>query len=181
MKPASGTFVFTLGILVAISGAAKPPAEGEAFPDTFPVFIAGFLAAVAGVEIWWGNRSITRQLTSNADHEAPDNPFVILRQLVPALQEFSARAEALDPADIEHQVDDLTSRYITPFVEGRQAVIDRLGLQKGADFLVTAATGERLLNRVWSAAADGHLEEALTSLAEAVGAFEQAQQQIAAE
>jgi hypothetical protein len=181
MRPASGTFVFTLGILIAISGAAKPPAEGETFPDTFPVFIAGFLAAIAGVEIWWGNRSITRLLTSNADHEAPDSPFVILRQLVPTLQDFAARADGLDPAGIEHEVDELTSQYIAPFVEGRQAIIDRLGLKKGADFLVTAATGERLLNRVWSAAADGHLEEARTSLAEAVGAFEQAQQQLPAE
>lgn len=174
MRPATGSVLFTLGIIIAISGAAKPPAPGETFPDTFPVFIAGFLAAVAGVEIWWGHRTILRLLAGDADDDAPDNPLVALGQLVPALRDFHADIDTLDAADIEERVEKISTDYIAPFVEGRQLLIDRLGLKEGSNLLVTAATGERMLNRTWSAAADGHLEEARNSCQEAVAAFEDA-------
>ena len=43
----------------------------------------------------------------------------------------------------------------------------------GKEILVTAAYAERMLNRVWSAAADGHGPEASASLVEAVGAMKE--------
>ena len=44
-------------------------------------------------------------------------------------------------------------------------------MEKGAEILVTLAFGERMMNRVWSAAADGHLPEATASLNESTDAF----------
>jgi hypothetical protein len=174
MRPAAGSVLFTLGIIIAISGAAKPPAPGATFPDTVPVFIAGILAAIAGVEIWWGHRSIMRLLTGNADKESPDNPFVILSRLIPALKETGGRIELMNAAEITAGIDEITTRFVTPLVDGRQTLVDQLGLRAGADLLVTAATGERLLNRSWSAAADGHLVEARSSFREAAQAFDEA-------
>ncbi len=174
MRPVAGSVLFTLGIIIAISGAAKPPASGATFPDTVPVFIAGILAAVAGIEIWWGHRSILRLLTGDGDSDAPDNPFVILSQLIPTLKDLESRIDSMDPAEIESAIDEVTSGYVTPFVEGRQTLIDQLGLKSGADLLVTSAAGERMLNRTWSAAADGHLIEARSSFREATQAFDEA-------
>ena len=174
MRPVAGSVLFALGIIIAISGAAKPPASGATFPDTVPVFIAGILAAVAGIEIWWGHRSILRLLAGDGDSAAPNNPFVILGQLIPALKELEARIDDMTPSEIEPAIDDVASRFVTPFVEGRQTLIDQLGLKAGANILVTSATGERMLNRTWSAAADGHLVEARSSFREATQAFDEA-------
>jgi hypothetical protein len=174
MRPVAGSVLFTLGIIIAISGAAKPPASGATFPDTIPVFIAGILAAVAGIEIWWGHRSILRLLAGDGDSDSPDNPFVILSQLIPAIKELESRIDDMAPAEIESAIDDVASNFVTPFVEGRQTLIDQLGLKAGANLLVTSATGERLLNRTWSAAADGHLVEARSSFREAAQAFDEA-------
>jgi hypothetical protein len=57
----------------------------------------------------------------------------------------------------------------------RRKIIDRLGMSKGSEILVVVAYGERMLNRVWSAASDGHLPEARSSYPEARAAFHQAQ------
>jgi hypothetical protein len=137
MRPVAGSVLFTLGIIIAISGAAKPPASGATFPDTIPVFIAGILAAVAGVEIWWWHRSILRLLAGDGDSDAPGNPFVILGQLVPALTEVEARIDDMRSSEIESAIDDISSRFVTPFVEGRQTLIDQLGLKVGANILVS--------------------------------------------
>ena len=47
-------------------------------------------------------------------------------------------------------------------------------MDKGAEVLVVVAYGERMLNRVWSAAGDEHLLEARTCLPEAQEAFAEA-------
>lgn len=176
MRPVAGSVLFTLGIIIAISGAAKPPAAEATFPDTIPVFIAGILAAVAGIEIWWGHRSILRLLAGDgdSDSDSPDNPFVILNQLIPALKELESRIDEMASSEIESAIDDVASNFVTPFIEGRQSLIDQLGLKAGADLLVISATGERMLNRTWSAAADGHLVEARNSFREAAQAFDEA-------
>ena len=72
------------------------------------------------------------------------------------------------------RVDALLDDYVLPMGESRQQFIDRYGMEKGAELLVTLAFGERMLNRVWSAAADGHLPEAVSSLEESAEAFEEA-------
>ena len=51
---------------------------------------------------------------------------------------------------------------------------DLIGMSHGAEILVATAYGERMLNRVWSAAADGYLEEARSSFREASSAFDEA-------
>jgi hypothetical protein len=48
---------------------------------------------------------------------------------------------------------------INSFVEARESMIPRLGMQNYADIMSPFATGERLLNRAWSASADGYVDE----------------------
>ncbi len=180
--------LFASGVMLAISGAAKLPdveaseATGfaERFPDSWPVFAVGFALTVAGLVIWWKDEFIQR-----AAHHAEDgdgsNPLTLLRGLVPQLQELSSDFAQLSETQITDRVEHLLEHTVLPFSEGRHKVISWMGMGAGADLLVTAAFGERMLNRVWSAAADGHLEEARNSLTEAVSAFEQAEQQLPAE
>lgn len=48
---------------------------------------------------------------------------------------------------------------INTFVEARESMIPRLGMQTYANIMSPFAIGERLLNRAWSASADGYVDE----------------------
>jgi hypothetical protein len=64
------------------------------------------------------------------------------------------------------------------FADARQSMVHLFGLQTYADIMSNFAAGERYINRVWSASADGYDEEANTYLKKAAGQFEEARQQL---
>jgi hypothetical protein len=66
------------------------------------------------------------------------------------------------------------------FADARQSMVHLFGLQTYADIMSNFATGERYINRVWSASADGYDSEATTYLGKAAGQFRDAQSQLAA-
>lgn len=174
--------LFGCGIMLAISGAAKlpePVPEGveatfmEQFPDTWPVFVGGFVSTVFGLVLWWKDVFAHRVLSQNDDSDG-SNPLVLLASLLPQLRELDSEIDTLGQSEITERVQHVLEHTVLPFAEARQKLSDRLGMRVGAELLITAAFGERMLNRTWSAAADGHLEEARSSFHDAVGAFEEA-------
>jgi hypothetical protein len=64
------------------------------------------------------------------------------------------------------------------FADARQSMVHLFGLQTYADIMSNFAAGERYINRVWSASADGYDEEANTYLKKAAGQFDEARQQL---
>ena len=94
--------------------------------------------------------------------------------MAPQLRELGDSIDSLDGNAITERVEKILEHTVLPFAEARQKLFDRLGMRAGADLLVTAAYGERMLNRTWSAAADGHLVEARSSFREATQAFDEA-------
>lgn len=64
------------------------------------------------------------------------------------------------------------------FAEARESMVHLFGLQTYADIMSSFAAGERYINRVWSASADGYDQEATTYLGKAAKQFAEAQQQL---
>ena len=64
-------------------------------------------------------------------------------------------------------VEELHRDFIEPFVEGRERLIQKLGMSRFAQVMDRFAVCERRLNRAWSAAADHVFPEALVCLEEA--------------
>jgi hypothetical protein len=64
------------------------------------------------------------------------------------------------------------------FADARESMIHLFGLQTYADIMSNFAAGERYINRVWSASADGYDGEANTYLKKAAGQFDEARQQL---
>jgi hypothetical protein len=64
------------------------------------------------------------------------------------------------------------------FADARESMVHLFGLQSYADIMSSFAAGERYINRVWSASADGYDEEAETYLEKAAVQFEEAKQQL---
>ena len=64
------------------------------------------------------------------------------------------------------------------FAEARESMVHLFGLQTYADIMSNFAAGERYINRVWSASADGYDDEANTYLEKAAQQFQEAKQQL---
>jgi len=64
------------------------------------------------------------------------------------------------------------------FADARESMVHLFGLQTYADIMSNFAAGERYINRVWSASADGYDEEANAYLKKAEGQFDEARQQL---
>jgi hypothetical protein len=64
------------------------------------------------------------------------------------------------------------------FADARESMVHLFGLQTYADIMSNFAAGERYINRVWSASADGYDEEADTYLKKAAEQFDEAKKQL---
>jgi hypothetical protein len=178
MKASQGFIIFSVGIVLAIVGASKVPLDGSEWPDTVPVFLAGSLLAAIGLFLW--RRTTAAEAREQAaSSESANDPYALLSGLIEPLDALKADLDTLDTEALSQRIDHLLNDFVLPFAEVRQVLVNRLGMEKGAEVLVIVAFGERLLNRVWTAAADGHLPEARACFPEAHEAFTEAQALIA--
>lgn len=173
MKLNPGIALFVLGIGATIIGGAKAPLEGQTWPDTLPLFLGGTLLTIIGLVLWRKSDAALKAAESAGGPKDKD-PVALLQALQTPLEALRGELESLDTTQITVRVDALLDEFILPMGEGRQRFIDRYGMDKGAEILVTLAYGERMINRVWSAAADGHLPEASASYIESADAFNEA-------
>ena len=94
-----------------------------------------------------------------------------LQQLSLSLQEIVTQVSALanekdvdDPYVFHEKIDATLPQPISQFVASRRMISHAYGLQAYADIMSVFAAGERALNRVWSASADGYIDEVRTYL-----------------
>ena len=104
--------------------------------------------------------------------ESIDN---IVRDIGDISADESARGASLREAiDLRLRTD------LRRFADARESMVHLFGLQTYADIMSHFATGERYINRVWSASADGYDEEAGDYLEKASRQFAIAQEQLLA-
>lgn len=77
-------------------------------------------------------------------------------------------------------IDDKLRTDLRRFADARESMVHLFGLQAYADIMSNFAAGERYINRVWSASADGYDVEASNYLKKAATQFEDAQAQLTA-
>jgi hypothetical protein len=77
-------------------------------------------------------------------------------------------------------IDEELREDLRRFADARESMVHLYGLQIYADIMSNFATGERYINRVWSASADGYDAEADAYLGRAVEQFRDAQTQLTA-
>jgi hypothetical protein len=175
--------------------AARPDEvePAETWPDTFPFFVLGIAMAACGVVLWhWelrqerskrGGGPSGQDVSTGFPPQAPSDvspashslPLQPLIDRMAWLEQFVVDAENLRGWEIMRQVDAFLETSLLPVVERRQEIMNQYGTSRGAEILIAIAYGERMMNRVWSAAADGHLPEARSSLPEALEGFQEVQ------
>jgi len=98
-----------------------------------------------------------------------------LANLIDKARAFEGAADDESQLGIHERIDAELMADIHDFVEARESMIPRLGMQSYADIMSPFANGERLLNRAWSASVDGYVDEVRTCVTAARTEWEKAQ------
>lgn len=82
-----------------------------------------------------------------------------LERIASNVKELNQHKHSIDTYEMRHRVDELFMDDLERFVDARESIADRHGLTAYGDIMSSFAAGERYLNRVWSASADGYIDE----------------------
>ena len=83
-----------------------------------------------------------------------------LERVIGNTKQLAAESSKLAPSKIVDRIDNVLANDLRIFAEGRDCMTTEHGLTVFADVMSPFAAGERAINRAWSAAADGYIDEA---------------------
>jgi hypothetical protein len=121
-------------------------------------FIGSVILTVAGVAMI----RIGHKKEHHAEGKLVSNMEAIndsLGRIVENIAKIDAEKETMSPYDVRDRIDELVADNLITFVDARESISAVHGLQAYADVMSYFAAGERYLNRVWSASADGYIDE----------------------
>lgn len=121
-------------------------------------FTIAMLVMVTGVAMV---RTASRQAAVHADTVAANIEDIdrSLKALSQKVTQLNREKETINTYDMRHKIDEMLLDDINTFVEARETISIKYGLQEYADIMSHFAAGERYLNRVWSCSADGYIDE----------------------
>ena len=82
-----------------------------------------------------------------------------LEKIATNINKLNTDKHSINTYDMRHRIDELFVDDLAMFVDARESISHRYGLAAYADVMSCFAAGERYLNRVWSASADGYIDE----------------------
>ena len=171
--PRIGLSLFTISIIVALISAAKLPISQQTWSDQLVIYAIAILFALLG--LWLLRRAPIILSNCSTVTAQPQCLYLeLLQQLLAEMQDLKPHLEHSDRTATLNKVQILLEKYIIPFTTQQPEIFQQLGRTQGIKIIMIIALGERLLNRVWSAACDGHFSEASHSYLKALAAFEEA-------
>jgi hypothetical protein len=149
-----GYFLITIGFLWGAFLTVEQP-EGV----NTALYLAALAIGIAGVTVARlavraEARDETRLQTNIATIETS------LAAIVNDAERLDAEKESINVYDLRHVIDRTFPEHLAAFVEARESIAHSYGLKAYAEVMNRFATGERYLNRVWSASTDGYQPEA---------------------
>ncbi|NQT03646.1 MAG: hypothetical protein HQ580_16575, partial [Planctomycetes bacterium] len=82
-----------------------------------------------------------------------------LEKIATNINKLNTDKHSINTYDMRHRIDELFVDDLAMFVDARESIAHRYGLAAYGEVMSTFAAGERYLNRVWSASADGYIDE----------------------
>lgn len=169
---ATGFVLLTVGFL---AGAYSTALDIETTNWTF--FVPAALAAIIGVILI--KREASGQATSAKVLAANRTELTeSLSNIVDNIDQIINAGDSVSTEKLRDEIDSRLRDDLRRFADARESIIHLLGLQTYADIMSEFATGERYVNRVWSASADGYDHEARAYLEKARVQFSMASQQL---
>ena len=91
--------------------------------------------------------------------------------MIAGLQDLAVKKDEIPPYELRFEIDRRFRDDLERFADARHSLTHIYGLQTYADIMSAFAAGERYLNRVWSASADGYVDEAHAYITRALDQF----------
>lgn len=124
------------------------------FSIAMAVGIAGVIIARAGhKKIHASQTALDKNITSVETS---------LVNIVKNITDLNSQKETINTYDVRFKINDLFLDDLNSFVDARHSISAIYGLAAYGDVMSCFAAGERYLNRVWSASADGYIDEVNT-------------------
>ncbi len=170
MKSLGRTFLIA-GFLASAFATAL-----HVYETNWLIFVPAALLAVCGVVM------IKRQSSSEARSEEvlTANKAELtssLQNIVTSLDELIGQGQFAS-VELRDGIDDRVRLDLQRFADARESLIHLFGMQTYANIMSEFAAGERYVNRVWSASADGYDKEASDYLERAIQQFRDANEQL---
>lgn len=141
------------------------------------IFGAFSLLAIVGVLVLQRGKKMAA-----ADSTLLDSDRAILRDSIAHIEKNLAELEKcktdIPPHEMRFEIDKLFRDDLRNFAEARDSLKNLYGLAVFADVMSAFAAGERYLNRIWSASADGYVDEVLMYVKRAHEQFVEARQKL---
>ena len=140
-------------------------------------FIVASLAAVVDVELvrwaWYipalavggagvGLIRLTYARQTTTEHHVAANIETVessLAKIAANIKQLNDEKYSIETHEMRHRIDVLFVDDLEEFVDARESIAHRYGLAAYGEVMTRFAAGERYLNRVWSASADGYIDE----------------------
>lgn len=159
-SPDSGAAPLTKDYLIKRRVARLP----SLWPAVYwPGYFAAFAVGICGALLI---RASAKSATSNEHHNQAglEQLTNTLQALVVEVDRLTEALPTLAPEEAVPWIDTHCVPLCSDFADNREVMKTTFGLAGFAAVMSEFASGERFLNRVWSAAADGYMEEAWRSL-----------------
>ncbi|MBN2295778.1 MAG: hypothetical protein JXM70_25325, partial [Pirellulales bacterium] len=147
-------FLMVAAGFIAAALAAVLDEEAVRWMWYIPALIVG-VAGVAAIRIDDARHSKTEHHVA-ANIEAVEG---CLERIAANVSRLNAEKDSIDTYDVRHRIDELFTDDLETFVDARESIAHRYGLAAYGEVMSGFAAGERYLNRVWSASADGYIDE----------------------
>lgn len=138
-----------------------------------PIVLLGF----AGVYLM-KQGSKQKALSDAVLTENRNNIEASLTRIISNLTELDAKKQDMTPHELLEEIDRRLRADLAQFADSRETLAHLYGLQSYADIMTAFAAGERYVNRVWSASADGYLAEARAYVSRSLEQFVDAKTRI---
>jgi len=140
-------------------------------------FLAGTLAAIVDTDhVRWGYFSAALAVgvagvfvarsghhkIHKSEEKLSENVRIVetsLANIVRNISTLNSEKQDINTYDVRFRIDELFLDDLAGFVEARESLAHRYGLTAYGEIMSGFAAGERYLNRVWSASADGYIDE----------------------
>jgi hypothetical protein len=161
-----------LGLVLVAAGFVAGALAAVVDPSGVPwrLFVPCALAAALGVALVQAAARRTARDVSKieADFRTLDER---LRRIVGDVNALDVEKESIDVYELPERIDQRLPQEILAFVDARASIAHAAGTRVYADVMSHFAAGERHLNRAWSTAADGYVDEAHAALSRSRAEF----------
>ena len=142
------------------------------------MYAAGAAIGIVGVVLLRMDKASKSAASANSESDF-ETVRTSLETVAQRIAELHTKLGKMTCEDVLQYIDEQCVLPCAEFADGRQVLVNRFGTAVFAAVMTEFASGERYMNRAWSASADGYVDEVEKSVAHANTFFNAAVDELA--